>query len=152
MHEEGYWNYDHQCLQHEDTYDVLSVLFPRYDIVILSDQSSGHGKRLEDGLHAPSMNVYWGGKQPKMHDTIVEEIGEFPSILKVGDVQSMIFQKSDNGPFYISHPRKNKYPRETDTMIKETKTKSELLNELYIKHKISPTKNLSLYEVHNICE
>jgi len=89
-------------------YDVVSVLFPKYDIVILSDQSSGHGKRQEDALHAPSMNVYWGGKQPKIHDTIVEDIGEYPSLLQVGDVQSMIFQKSYMGPFIFYNKNKER--------------------------------------------
>ena len=51
INEEGCWNYFHMALQIEDAFDVLSIKYPDYDFMILMDQSSGHGKRMEGGLN-----------------------------------------------------------------------------------------------------
>jgi len=45
INEEGYWNYFHMALQIEDIFDVLTIKYPYYDVLILVDQSSGHGKK-----------------------------------------------------------------------------------------------------------
>ena len=104
INDEGYWNYDHMCLQNEDCFDILRVVFPKYDYVLLMDQSSGHGKRAGDSLHAPSMSVKYGGLQPKMHPTVVQEVGPYHPQLTVGDTQSMVFLRGDKGPFNL-HPK-----------------------------------------------
>ena len=44
-----------------DIFDLLSIKFPDHDFLILMDQSSGHGKSLENGLNADKMNVSHGG-------------------------------------------------------------------------------------------
>ena len=43
------------ALQIEDKYDVLQVLHPHCDFVTLMDNSTGHGKKREDGLDAGAM-------------------------------------------------------------------------------------------------
>ena len=62
------------------------------------------------------------------------------------------FPKSYKGPFYLKHPSKNKYSKETGKFVKETKTKSELLEELNQKHNISTQKYLSLEDVQTLCK
>jgi len=52
INEEGYWNYFHMALQIEDMFDILSIKYPESNFVVLMDQSSGHGKRMEGGLNA----------------------------------------------------------------------------------------------------
>ena len=53
------------ALQIEDAFDVLCVKYPEYDFTILMDQSSGHGKKMEEGLNAEEMFVRYGGSQQK---------------------------------------------------------------------------------------
>ena len=90
------------ALQIEDAFDVLSVKYPDFDFTILMDQSSGHGKKMEGGLNAEEMGVRYGGSQPKMRHTTINELGTYPSIYKVGDTQSLTFTYGDDGPFYLS--------------------------------------------------
>ena len=117
IHQDGYWNYDHQALQNEDFYDVISVLYPNYNYVILSDQSSGHGTLLTDALHAPNMSVKWGGNQPKMHTSIIHEVGPYNPTLSIGETQNMQFQSKDKGPFYLKLPTTRKYSKDTGKRI-----------------------------------
>jgi hypothetical protein len=98
---EGYWDYNHMALQTEDLMDCLLVLLPNHDFVFIFDQSSGHCKRAADGLQATSMNSGWGGKQLVMRFTVIKEdcLGDFPTKLKVGDTQTLVFGDEDDGPF-----------------------------------------------------
>ena len=48
------------ALQIEEVFDVLSVEFLDFDYVILMDQSSGHGKKMEGGLNATEMSMRYG--------------------------------------------------------------------------------------------
>ena len=90
------------ALQIEDMFDVLSVKNPEYNFVVLMDQSSGHGKKMEGSLNAGDMSVRFGGNQQKMHNTTINELGTYPAQLKVGDIQSLTFTDEDAGPFYLS--------------------------------------------------
>ena len=90
------------ALQIEDAFDVLSVKYPGFNFVILMDQSSGHGKKMEGGLNAMEMSVRFGGSQPKMRNTTINELGTYQSQLQVGDIQSLTFKYGDDGPFYLS--------------------------------------------------
>jgi hypothetical protein len=78
------------------------------------DHSYGHEKQREDGLNAANMGKSFGGTQVKLQDTYMKEekgyLGPFPSILKVGNVQWMIFDPTDDGPFFdgCRHTGKNK--------------------------------------------
>ena len=62
INEDGYWRFDHIALKCEDIYDVLCVVYPKYDFVICMDHSSRHTKHSEDSLNALSMNVNWGDR------------------------------------------------------------------------------------------
>ena len=99
---QGYWSNSRTKLQLEDVFDCLSVLYPEFDFIVLFDQSSGHCKLRDDGLNAHKMNVSYGGRVPKMHSTIVKEIGNYTSLLTIGDTQAMVFQENDDGPFWMN--------------------------------------------------
>ena len=65
INNDGYWRYNHMALQQEDVFDVLRVIYPHCDIAILTDQSSGHERKRENGLDAKAMGKYWGGRDAK---------------------------------------------------------------------------------------
>jgi hypothetical protein len=52
------------------------------------------------------MQTLWGGKQNKIRPTEIKEansyLGPHAPKLQVGDFQQMVFQESDDGPFYLS--------------------------------------------------
>ncbi len=100
--EEGYWNYNQTVLQVENVFDVLAIKYPQYDIVLLMDQSSGHGKMQEGALNANLMSVKFGGKQGKLRKTKISEVGTYRRILEVGNEQSMMFCEEVAGPFYLT--------------------------------------------------
>ena len=70
------------------------------------DHSCGHDHQREDGLNVENMSINFGGKQTFMHDTLIKEkegyLGLHPRILNPRDVQHMIFQGNDMGPFWLS--------------------------------------------------
>ena len=69
---EGYWDYEKFEAQAIDVLDCLEVILPENTQVVLEvDHSSGHAKFRDDGLHVPSMNLKWGGKQKKMRDSLI---------------------------------------------------------------------------------
>ena len=89
VNREGYWNCSHMKIQLEDAIDCLETVFPQFDFVFLFDQSSGHTKMQNDGLVVSNMNVSYGSAIAKMHDSNIEEVGEYAGLLKVGDTQTM---------------------------------------------------------------
>jgi len=96
------------AIQLEDCVDCLRVLFPEHDFVFLFDHSQGHSKKRTGALQASAVNLKFGGEQPIMRDSEITEgcLGVFAPKLKVGDVQKMVFQSSDAGPFYLSDEQK----------------------------------------------
>ena len=100
---DGYWNYNHMALQLEDLVNCLVPMFPDHDFVFLFDQSSGHGWKQKDGLNEKTMNFDWGGSSPAMHDTQLKEsdLGPYhhPDRLNVGDVQWLVYNDTDRGPY-----------------------------------------------------
>ena len=129
---DGYWTCSHLKLQIEDLVDCLKVIFPNFDYTILLDQSSGHCKVREDGLVINRMNVSYGGRLNNMRDTIVPEVGTFPSILTPGDTQTMHFKDNNIGPFWLSNEERlaQKYNVSRNTVTTRNRTKTELLMEL----------------------
>ncbi len=61
---------------------------------------------MEGGLNAEEMSVRYGGSQPKMRNTTINEIGTYPCQLKVGETQLLTFTCGDAGPFYLSEKGK----------------------------------------------
>jgi hypothetical protein len=100
---EGYWTYDHMCLQYEDCVDTIQVLYPEYDSVWIFDHSCGHDRDREDGLTVGNLRVNWGGKQSRVRDTLIQDEAGYlgPHSLQVGDIQKMVFEEGDDGPYYM---------------------------------------------------
>ena len=89
----GYWSYDDMILQLEDCVDCLKAINnEKYDYLFLFDHSNGHDRLRPDGLSEKKILKYFGGKQPVMRNTKIEDetyLGPFdhPLKLKVGDTQ-----------------------------------------------------------------
>jgi hypothetical protein len=47
---EGYWTYDHMCLQLKDCIDAIQALYPEFDTVRYFDHSCGHDRGRGDRL------------------------------------------------------------------------------------------------------
>ncbi|KAI2502440.1 hypothetical protein MHU86_12016 [Fragilaria crotonensis] len=99
----GYWNSFHMAIQLEDVVDCLRILRPQVDFVFMFDHSQGHARKKDDALDAQSMSRSFGGMQPKMHTSEITPncLGPFDSILRIGDLQSMIFEPDDQGPWWL---------------------------------------------------
>ena len=154
VNRDGYWNNGNMMVQTEDVLDAAEVIYgpgservmeaqrrapgcitvdwsEGFKIVLEMDWSSGHGRKKPDGLDANAMNEKFGGKQPRMHDTILAEcdVGPHPAEvavhlrqagrkstkkaastvnlkLKAGETQSMVFQPDDAPPFYAPNTPK----------------------------------------------
>lgn len=70
---EGYWR--HMVVQMEDCSDVLKVLMEEWGQQYEIDHSQNHNKHKPDGLNAKPMSSGFGGVQPKMHATKLEDEG-----------------------------------------------------------------------------
>jgi hypothetical protein len=103
----GYWVYEHMVLQLEDCTDAHTVSYLEYDFLFLLDHSRGNDRQREDDLNIEQMNKAFGGNQPKMRETKIKEakgcLGPYhtPDTLQSRDIQSMGFQPTDSGPFWI---------------------------------------------------
>ena len=93
-------------LQLEDCVDVLKYLYPQYDFLLLFDHSCSHDKQREDGLNVENTSKSYGGKQSTLQPSLIKEehgyLGKFECTLKPMDTQFMVFQPSDDGPFWMS--------------------------------------------------
>ena len=110
----GWRDGDMFCQQVEDMIDWFAVLYPNGQLILEVDHSSGHGKKRENGLHAVSLNVKWGGERgQKMRDTVVsaDSLGPMQASimwqgqlydckLQAGDTQHSCFQPGSLPPFY----------------------------------------------------
>jgi hypothetical protein len=109
----GFWGYNHMVVQLEDCADCLHILFPgivnrryKYLFNFELDHSSGHSKNRIDGFSCTKShtNLEYGKKQSKMCATLIQSKEGFlgdveePGMLKVGNVQMMVFQSNDNPP------------------------------------------------------
>ena len=76
---DGYWSYEHMVCQIEDCIDALQHVYPQFDIIFFLDHSNGHDRLQPDGLSLSKINIRFGGKQPKMRDTLLtaSEFGPF---------------------------------------------------------------------------
>jgi len=101
VNNDGYWTSYHMAIQLEDCVDCLKVLFPDYDFLFLFDHSQGHTKKQVGSLQASHINLQFGGAQPHLWDTTITAgcLGPFSPSLHIGDIQPMVFQSTDDGPF-----------------------------------------------------
>ena len=102
---EGFWAYGRMVLQVEDCTDFLITLHPKLYIVFLLDHSCGHVSGRGDGLNVNRMGSGYGGlSHLEMNPTKIKQesgyLGPCPHIVESGQVQHMIFQDNNNGPFW----------------------------------------------------
>lgn len=137
---EGYWNYDRMVLQIEDCTDCFQVLYPGYDILFLLDHSNGHDYQQQNGLNLNKIRKEFDGQQPKMQNTIPFSFGPHTPILKPGQIQSLVFLESDEGPFYLSasERQERKYDKSTGRKKSRELRKDEL--EVFLQKENIPTK------------
>jgi len=133
---DGYWTYRHMVLQIEDCVDCLKYTHPDFRYGFELDHSSGHNSERPDGLSTNSINLGWGGKQRCMRNSVLtkDDIGTLKHnrTLKVGDIQSMVFDENDLPP--ILDPNAPKYDAVADGVIITRKlNKSELKTILELK-------------------
>ena len=134
---QGYWKYDHMVLQFEDCVDVVKTLWPEYDYVFLFDHSCGHDRKRPDGLTTKGLNKGFGGSQPTMRPTIIEDcMGSYSTAttLKPGEIQALQFSIMDAGPCWMSQDereatRKDR-PSRTGTMITKQRLVVDLKKDL----------------------
>jgi hypothetical protein len=133
--------YNHMVLQLEDCVDCLKVVYPHLDFVFLFDHSSGHSKKRCGGLDAGQMNSGFGGSQPPTRNSMIIHadgyLGPNDSILSVGMEQSMSFESTDVGPFWMTATEGNdrRLDRARTNAVAPTlqnKTKKDLAAELSI--------------------
>jgi len=118
-------------LQLEDCIDVLRCLYPQYDVLFMFDHFCGHDRQREDGLNVENMSKNYGGKQSKLHTSLMKKekgyLGQLPRILNPGDVQSMVFMPGDGGPFWMTAEQWQS--TRLDVEIQGKKTKQKLTKE-----------------------
>jgi len=135
---EGWWDGDNMIIQMEDIMDVMTALYPEYEIAFLLDHSAGHGKRVEGGLSIYGMNAKLGGRVVTMKETMITEgcLGThavenadgtaFRGRAKVGEGQSMVFSAGEK-------PRFQTEVKEDDSvgpLVERNRTKDELTTAL----------------------
>ena len=112
---EGYWTYDDMIMQVEDCIDCLKVVNEdKFQYMFLFDHLNGHDRSAPDALKADSIRKYYGGKQPSMRNSVIEDesfLGphHHQSKLKVGQTQHMNFTQSDEGPFYLTPQQRHEH-------------------------------------------
>ena len=92
-------------LQLEYCTDVIIDLHPEFDILLLFGHSCRHYRVREYGLNVKRMCSGYGGlSHLEMNPTKIKQesgyLGPCPHIVESGQVQHMIFQDNNNGPFW----------------------------------------------------
>jgi hypothetical protein len=153
---EGYWSYEHMVLQMEDCLDVMRVLYPQNEVLLLFDHSCGHDRQREDGLNVENMSKSYGGKQRIIRPSTIREergyLGRFNRKLNPGDVQHFVFSDCDEGPFWMNNVEREQ--KRHDKVIegqftKRKLTKEELLQRLQGKG-VSATGNIK--NITRLCQ
>jgi len=125
---EGYWSYEHMVLQMEDCLDVMRVLYPQYEVLLLFDHSCGHDRQREDGLNVENMSKSYGGKQRIIRPSLIKEengyLGRFNRKLQRGDTQNFVFSANDDGPFWMNESEREE--KRHDRVIEGQFTKKKL--------------------------
>ena len=134
---EGYWSYEHMVIQLEDIVDILTVLHPHYQFVFLFDHSCGHDRQQEDGLNANRVIKGYGGSSPTQRASKIAQaegyLGphEHDKRLQVHQIQSMVFERGDVGPCWMTpdEQERNKYDV-IEGEVEKTRNKDELITHL----------------------
>ena len=138
---DGYWNYERMVIQLEDCIDVLQVLYPQFEFVILFDHSNGHDRLQPNGLSTTKIGIRYGGKQPKMRSSKLDSdiyFGPYHNDsykLQKGDIQHMTFPmdaKDEDGPCYLPIETRSakRYDKKTGRMKEQERLKIDLITAL----------------------
>ena len=140
---DGYWNSMHMSIQFEDCIDCCKVLYSSHDFLFLFDHSQGHNRKRKGALDSRTMNLSWGGSQPKLRSTHIVEakgfLGPFDPLLSVGDIQEMVWPTEVSsvqvGPFHLSDEEKvaRRFDYSSGKTEEKKKTKAKLKQELEAK-------------------
>ena len=125
-------------IQMEDCIDVLKTLHPEFDFVLLFDHSNGHDRLQPNGLSISKINVKYGGKQPKMRESILDDPSYFGPFhndtfkLQLGDTQQMTFPldaDDEDGPCYIPLQKRaqKRHDKKTGKMKEEEILRVDLI-------------------------
>ena len=103
---EVYKTYERMVFQLEEWSDIPIALHTKFDIVLLFNYSWGHDTGIYDGLNVNQMgSIYRGLSHPEMHPKNIKQeagyIGPHTRIIEPGQVQHMVFQDNDGGPFWV---------------------------------------------------
>jgi hypothetical protein len=108
------------------------------------------------------MNKGYGGVQPQMHESMIKQcdgyLGSYSHTLNIGDLQSFIFQSTDDGPFWMSpterelnrHNRIFPYPPGCSPL--QNNSISELKAELGPIGILNDHRNYRLKELHKLAQ
>ena len=144
------------CLRTASIYSIS-----QYDYLFLFDHSCGHDKQSEDGLNVENMSKSFGGQQAKMRPTTMKQengyLGTNPRILNPGDIQFMVFQTGDTGPFWMTEQHQE--AQQKDQVVEGWNTKRKFWKAELIKklkdHGVTATctindiqKNVSNQGIH----
>ena len=77
-------------------------MYPEGIAVFIFDCSSAHEAFADDALIAHKMNKSPGGKQPKMHDTIIPATGQLQSMVFLDNMD----KKDANGASLAGKPKR----------------------------------------------
>ena len=115
-------------LQMEDCVDVMRFLYPDVDILLLFGHSCGHDRQREDGLNVENMSKGYGGKQSRLHPSLIKQVDGYPGPynwkLNEGDIHNMGFSTADDGPFWM------------ESAEREEKQKDAVIPNKFVKKKI----------------
>ena len=117
-------------LQMGDCIDCLKVYGTSYDFLFLFDHSNGDGKLQPNGLNANKIYIKFGGQQPRMRDTLLNnniKLGQcnLSRHLHHGDIQSMVFRSDDPGPFYLSDRERERERKNMTNILAKSMRKTK---------------------------
>ena len=145
---EGHWSYEDMIVQVEDCRDCLKAIHREaYDYLFLFDHSNGHNKLSPDTLSPTLIRKEFGGKQPHMRPSTMKDntfLGPYhhPTKLKQGEIQLMLFQPTDDGPFYMNEKEREERHNDKITGTKTVNlTKDEMKEQLKLKGIKTPKGN-----------
>ena len=113
-----------------------------------------------DGLNANSIRKNYGGKQPKMRNTLLTSdvvLGPYhvPGGLSTGDTQTLVFPDDDvsHGPFWMTEQQKQqkRYDIDTGTVRERNKTRDILIKDLQQADPTIEAKG-NLKKLQDLCE
>ena len=122
---------------------ILSVIYPKCDIVFLMYQLSRHGKAAKQSIEVSKLNKMWGGTTDavvQMCNTIVKEVGEYnyngcnKPQSQVNNVQKLTFQDTNKGPFYVKEPQQTEKSIQCQVGIKVLELLKEKFNFITKRH------------------